>query len=49
MTNTKRALVLLALAASISISASAFNPSGLVKNVAGNVKSGLLRQPIATK
>ena len=49
MTNVKRALALVALAATVTISASAFNPSRIVKNVAGSVKSGFPRQPLVTK
>ena len=45
-----RALVTLALAASVSIGASAFNPSAFVKNVAGkNTLAGKAQLPLPTK
>ncbi|CAJ1947477.1 unnamed protein product [Cylindrotheca closterium] len=45
-----RALVTLALAASVSIGASAFNPSAFVKNVAGkNSLAGKAQLPLPTK
>ena len=49
MTIAKRALVTLALAASVSIGASAFNPGAFVKNAAGNALAGARQLPIPTK
>jgi solute carrier family 35 protein E1 len=49
MTILKRALVLVALAASVSISASAFNPSVLVKNTVNHVHAGNRQMPKPTK
>lgn len=44
-----RALVTVALAASVSIGASAFNPSAFVKNVAGkNALTGKAQLPLPT-
>lgn len=49
MTNVRRALVFVALAASVSFSASAFNPSGLVKNAAGKFTGGARQQPLSSQ
>lgn len=49
MTVVKRALVILALAASVSISASAFNPGAVVKNVAGQAMAAKRQIPLPTK
>lgn len=49
MTFAKRSLVVLALAASVSYSASAFNPGAFVKNAAGNALAGKRQFPIANR
>lgn len=49
MSTMKKALVVLALAASASTTASAFIPSSSVKNVVSNVAQKGARFPLATK
>jgi len=46
MTFAKRSLVVLALALSVSYSASAFNPGALVRNAAGNGLAGKTQAPL---
>jgi hypothetical protein len=50
MTVLKRTLLVVALAATVSTGTSAFNPSGLVKNVAQNAMAGQRQvMPVASK
>jgi len=49
MTIAKRALVILALAISVSIGASAFNPGAFVRNAAGNALAGKRQLPLPSK
>jgi len=49
MSTMKKALVVLALAATVSTSASAFIPSSSVKNVVSNVAQNGARFPLAAK
>lgn len=46
MTFAKRSLVVLALAVSVSYSASAFNPGAFVRNTAGNTLTGNKQAPV---
>jgi hypothetical protein len=50
MTILKRTLIVVAFAATVSTGASAFNPSGLVNNVAQNAMAGKRQvMPVASK